>query len=115
MTFDMVWNNLSVIGKLGALVAVATIAVAIACAIRPDERRLALMRPLSLATIFAALCTFSGGLASLLSGIAATENITATGWRNLAMGAAETFAPLFSAFGCLTIAWVLVAVGTRRG
>ena len=114
MIFDNLWNTLSIVGKLGMLVAVVPVVVGIACAIRPDERRLALMRPLSLATIFAALCTFSLGAASVLSGIAATGT-TPLPWRSVAMGAAESFAPLGGAFGCLTIAWVLVAVGLRRG
>lgn len=112
--FTSLWDTPSGIGVLGMLVAVATVAAGIACTIRPDERRLALMRPLSLATIFAALCTFSVGIANILSGIAATGNFTATAWHAVLMGTAETFVPLFGAFGCLTVAWVLVAVGLRR-
>jgi hypothetical protein len=115
MSFDGIWGTLSVVGKLGMLVAVTTAVVGVACAVRADERRLALMRPLSLATIFAALCTFSAGAASVLSAIAATQTMTAEAWRNVTSGAAEMFVPLFGAFGCLTIAWILVAVGLRRG
>lgn len=103
------------VGVLGMLVAVATVAVGIACAIRPDECRLALMRPLSLATIFAALCTFCLGMATILNGIGATGEPATVSWSRVATGAAETFVPLFGAFGCRTVAWVLVAVGLRRG
>ena len=40
--------------------------MSIAYVIRPTERKLALMRPLSLASIFAAVCSFTHGLATVL-------------------------------------------------
>jgi hypothetical protein len=105
-------GNLGGVGVLGMVVAIATVAVAGAYAIRPTEPRLALMRPLSLATIFAALFSFTAGLAMILNGISATAG--PIGWSRVAAGAAESLAPLFGAFGCLTIAWILVAIGFRR-
>jgi hypothetical protein len=105
-------RNTGGIGVLGMAVAVATVAVAAAYAIRPAERRLALMRPLSLATIFAALCTFASGVAMVFDGISTTAG--PIGWSRVAAGAAESVAPMAGAFGCLTIAWMLVAVGLRR-
>lgn len=104
----------SVLGKLGLLVAVATVLVAAAYAIRPNERRLAAMRPLSLATIFAALCSFTTGIAVILQGISASGDLQKIGWHNVYAGAAESILPLVGAFGCLTIAWIGVAVGMRR-
>jgi hypothetical protein len=96
------------------LVPVATVAMSVAYAIRPDERRLALMRPLSLATIFAALCAFTAGIANIFRGIAATQTLSAERWRNISLGTSESFVPLFVAFGCLTVAWLVVGVGMRR-
>jgi hypothetical protein len=32
----------------------------------------------------------------------------------IALGASETVVPLFVAFGCLTVAWLVVALGMRR-
>lgn len=113
--FASLWHTPSGIGILGTLVAIATVAVGFACAVRPDERRLALMRPLSLATIFAALCTFSVGIATILTGIGNSGDLSASSWRAISRGAAETFVPIFAAFGCLTVAWVLVAIGIRKG
>lgn len=106
-------GNLGGMGVLGMLVAIATVAMAAAYAIRPNERRLALMRPLSLATIFAALFSFTAGLAVILDGISATGAAN-VGWPRVAAGAAESLVPLFGAFGSLTVAWVLVAIGFRR-
>lgn len=115
MSFGDLWGTLGIAGKLGMLIALTTVAFGVACAVRPDERRLALMRPLSLATIFAALATFSGGAVSILRAIAATRTMSEVSWQRVAAGAAENFMPLFVAFGCLTVAWVLVATGLRRG
>lgn len=106
------FGHASVVGKLGILVAVFTVAMAAAYAIRPSEARLALMRPLSLATIFAALGSFMASAAAILNAIAATGG--PIGWGTVAEGAAESLAPMAGAFGSLTVAWILVAVGLRR-
>lgn len=114
MSLGTLLSNSSGIGALGMLVAVATVAMGMAYAIRPDERRLAMMRPLSLATIFAALCTFTVGIATILQDIGATSQLSIGSWRMIALGASEAFIPLFGASGCLTVAWLLVALGLRR-
>lgn len=115
MGFELGFGSQSIIGKLGMLVAFATLGMALICAVKPDERRLALMRPLTLATIFAGLCTFTAGLASMLLGLGAAGEMSAVAWHNVAMGGAETMMPLLVAFGCLTVSWLLIAVGLRRG
>ena len=54
---------------MGFVILVAGVGVlgtAIAYAVRPTETRLALLRPLSLAAIFAALCSMSVGIATAL-------------------------------------------------
>ncbi len=107
-------RNSSILGLLGLLVSLAAVAMALAYAIKPNERRLALMRPLSLAAIFGGLGTFTAGLASVLQGIAATQSFTVDTWRLIAAGTAETIIGLFVVFGCLTIAWLLVTLGLRR-
>lgn len=105
-------GDASLMGKLGMVVAVATMACAGAYAIRPSELRLSLIRPLSLATIFAALFSFTIAMASLLTAI--SHSGPSVDWRLVAGGAAQTLAPLFGAFGCLTVVWILVAIGFRR-
>ena len=110
---ESMWGESGILQKLGIVLAVATALYAAVYAWRPTEARLALVRPLSLATIFAALCSFSLGVAIVFSGMSATPDFTA-GWRTIALGASETFAGLFFSFGCLTITWLCVAVGLRR-
>ena len=114
MGFDMAFGEQSILGKLGLVVALAPLGVALLCAVKPTERRLALMRPLTLATIFAALCSFTIGVANMLHGLAATGDMTQVAWQAVAAGGAETIVPLIVAFGCLTVSWLLVALGLRR-
>jgi hypothetical protein len=115
MSFTEIWNQASIVAMLGMLVAVGTALMAIYCAIRPDERRLALMRPLSLATIFAALATTTLGFTHVLTAIAATGDLTKVAWGRIAAGAAESLIPLHVAFGALTVAWLVLAVTMRKG
>jgi hypothetical protein len=115
MTFTDIWRESSMVALLGMLVAVGTALTAIYCAIKPDERRLALMRPLSLATIFAALATTTLGFAHVFRGISTTGDLTKIAWGAVAAGAAESLIPLHVAFGCLTVAWLVLAVTMRKG
>jgi hypothetical protein len=110
MIVEMVRES-SILGLLGLAVSLVTVGVALAYAIRPSERTLSLMRPLTLAALFGGLSSFSVGAALVLQGISAE---IPTNWRLVAAGASETVASLFFAFGCLTIAWLLVALGLRR-
>jgi ABC-type transport system involved in cytochrome c biogenesis permease subunit len=95
-------------------VSLAAVGMALIYAIKPNEQRLALMRPLSLAAIFGGLSTFTVGVVSILQGISATPSFTVDAWRHIAAGTAEAVIGLFVVFGCLTIAWLLVTVGLRR-
>lgn len=102
------------IAILGMLMGLAPLAVGVAYALWPSERRLALMRPLTLATIFAALCTLLSGFAAVFRGIAATANFSTISYQRIAPGLAEAFTPMFVGFAFLTVAWIAVAVGIRR-
>jgi hypothetical protein len=86
---------------------------AIAYAVRPTERKLTVMRPLSLASIFAAVCSTSVGLATALKG-PADAGVNAESLRIMLAGLSESFVPLFVAFAFLAVAWLLVALGLRR-
>lgn len=110
MLMDMLRNS-SPLALLGLSVSLATVGMALAYAMKPSERKLALMRPLSLAAIFGGLNAFTAGAVAILQGIAATGTF---GVADVAMGTAEAITALFFAFGCLTIAWLLVALGLRR-
>jgi hypothetical protein len=111
MIFDAL-RQASILALLSLLVAVLPLAAGIAYAIRPTEQRLALMRPISLAGIFAALCGLLSGLVNVLRDIGVNE--TGVESRIIALSMAEALVPLFAAFGCLTAAWLCVAIGLRR-
>jgi hypothetical protein len=108
------FGRAGILAKVGMLIAVATVGMALAYAVKPTERRLALMRPLSLAALFGGLSTFTVGAAIVLRVIEATATFDTGTWRRIAAGAAESAMGLFFAFGCLTVAWLLVALGLRR-
>lgn len=113
----MVWTmfaNASIVGKLGVMVALLPMAAAVVYVVKPSERTLALIRPLSLAAIFAGITTLTSGLANVLMAIGYTGEFNAGSWRNLALGSAESLIGLFVACGSLTITWLLVALGMRR-
>ena len=113
MEFDLLKHS-SAFGLLGLVVSMATVGVAIAYAFKPTEHRLALIRPLSLATVFGGLTSLAVGLASVMRGIAATPPLVDYPWRAAATGISESFLGLFIAFSCLTIAWLLVTLGLSR-
>lgn len=92
---------------------VCGLGTAIAYAIRPTERRLMLMRPLSLAGVFAAVCSSSVGVATALKG-AADGGVSTESLRVMVAGLAEAAIPLFVAFAFLAVAWLAVALGLRR-
>lgn len=113
MVMEML-GNASIVGKLGVLVAAFPVVVALIYAIKPTERWLSLMRPLSLAAIFGGLTSLTVGLANVLMGVSASGTLDGPAWRAVAAGAGESIIGLFVACGCLTMAWLLVALGMRR-
>ena len=81
--------------------------------IRPTERHLALMRPLSLSGLFAAIAGGVLGFINVLRFIW-TRDLAADTYRVMAIGAAESLVPMFVGFASLTVAWLLVAIGMGR-
>ena len=77
----------------------------------PSERRLAMLRPVSLGGLFAGLAGLLLGFINVLRGIWIHDPVE---WKVIAVGAAEAMVPLTLAFGSLTFAWLCVAVGMRR-
>ncbi len=95
------------------VLAVASIAVGVAVAIRPGERRLGFLRPLTLGTTFAALAAILSGLATSFSHVAergAVDESLKVAWA----GIAEATVPGIIAFSALAVAWGLAALGMRR-
>jgi hypothetical protein len=93
---------------------VGVLGMAMAYAIRPTEQKLMLMRPLSLAAIFAAICSSSFGFATVLAGAGATPEWSVHSVGMALMGLSECFIAPGAAFAFLAVAWLVVALGMRR-
>ena len=85
-----------------------------AYALRSNERWLGLMRPLTLAGIFAAVSNVFLGLANVLSVFTAGDPVDSARLGLTAVGLAEASVLAFVSFACLTVAWLGVAVGMRK-
>ncbi len=101
-----------VVALVSLIVAVLPMGAGLAYVVRPTEARLALMRPLSLAGIFAGLGGFLSGLISISHMVGTSA--TPVAFKLVAVGLAESLVPLFVAFGSLTIAWLCAAIGLQR-
>jgi len=103
-----------ILAQLSLVIAVVPLVMGIVYAVRPTEARLALMRPLSLASLFAGLGGLVGGGMNVLRWIAISA--PPLPFERVAVGLAESLVPMFVAFGCLTVGWLCVALGlTRQG
>jgi hypothetical protein len=108
-------RNASIFALLTLIVGTVPLIMAVVYMIRPTERHLALMRPLSLAALFAAIAGGVLGGINVLS-VVWTRELTGENYRVMAVGAAESLVPVLVGFASLTVAWLLVAVGMgRRG
>ena len=106
------FNQSGFFAKLSLLLGFVPLGFAIAYAIRPAERTLAVMRPISLASIFAAISGVSLGGIIVLMGIAATDERPLPS--SVYAGVSESLVPAFVNFGILSASWLLVAVTMMR-
>jgi hypothetical protein len=106
-------RNMGLAGILSLLLTLTPMVMAVAYVIRPSERRLAFMRPLSLAGLFAAL---TGTVLGFINTFAFlwTRDFTVETYKITAVGVAESLVTLAVGFACLTAAWLLVAAGMAR-
>jgi len=105
-------TNAGVIALVSMFMGLAPLGMGIAYAMWPSEQKLALMRPLSLATIFAAVSGTAVGMLHVLRGMGLSEPPAFS--RVVAIGFSESLVPIPFGFGCLTVAWLCVAVGLWR-
>jgi hypothetical protein len=111
------WHQMGVFAKVSLLISLLPLVMATAYVVHPNERRLALMRPFSLAGLFAGLATVTVGFVHVLQGIAVSYDPTLERRMNygaIAAGASESFVPVTIGLACLSVAWLLVAVGMSR-
>jgi len=107
------FGQVSVFAKLTTAVAIVAFGLAVAYVYRPTEQKLVLMRPVSLAVIFATISGLLGGWVALLQSVPATiagHELTEV----LVRGLAESLIVGFVSFGLLAAGWMLVAVGIVR-
>jgi hypothetical protein len=109
-----VLRNASLFAILTLILDFVPLVMAVSYVLRPTEQRLALMRPLSLVGLFAALTGGMLGFLNVLLGIGIAQDATVDVYRRAAIGASESLVPMFLGFACLTVAWLLVAVGMSR-
>ena len=106
-------SQMGILAKLTIMIGFVPLVMAIVYVVRPTEHNLALMRPLSLAGLFAAIAGTIMGFISTLRFVW-TRELTADTYKVMAVGAAESLVPVFLGLGCLTVAWLLIAVGMAR-
>jgi hypothetical protein len=102
----------SIVALLSILVSTFPLFAGLYYLLKPSEQRLAFMRPVSLAGLFAALAGTTVGFMNVLRYYAMNQSALDT--RIVAIGTAESLVTLFVAFGSLTVAWLCVAIGFRR-
>ena len=106
-------THASIAARVALLVGITPMLLGIAFAIRPNERWLALMRPLSLAGIFASVSNLFLGLANALQSLA-FNNSAGSNIQLAAVGLSEAAIFPFVGFACLAVAWLGVAIGMRK-
>jgi hypothetical protein len=94
----------------GLAIGAAPLVGAVVYTVRPTEQRLALMRPLSLAAIFATIANLLLAEANALhyAGSAPSDSPP------VLQLVAEAFIPAFIGFALLTVAWLVMAIASRR-
>lgn len=98
---------------LGLLICAVPLVFGVWFAVRPSERVLSLMRPLTLMGIFSAAGNFFLGLANVAR-FASKISLDLDSMHRVSGGLSEGLAPVAASFGCLTVAWACVAIGMRR-
>lgn len=106
-------RNLGLAGLFGLLITALPMLLGLAYAVRPNERWLALMRPLSLAGIFAATANVFLAVANEMVWVS-RNTVTSPFDPRLAAGWAESAVVGFASFVFLTVGWLAVAIGMRK-
>ena len=105
------FREAGVAALLSMLVTLFPAVAGVAYLLSPSEKRLAFLRPISLAGLFAGLAGLLLGFINVLRAIWMQDPVD---WKVVAVGTAEAMVPLTLAFGALTFAWLCVAIGMRR-
>ena len=93
-----------------------TLYFAVSFCSRPTERKLAILRPLAAAVVFALLSALCAGLGCAFFNAARAEAgpVGGPGVQHLYAGLCEAMVPAVVGFAVLALAWALAAVGFQR-
>ena len=106
-------RNMGLAAIFSLLLSFTPLVMAVAYVIHPSERRLALMRPLSQVGLFAALAGTAIGFINSLMYLS-SRGFDPESMKVGLVGTAESLVAMAVGFGCLTVAWLLVAAGMGR-
>ena len=112
MEIYRIFSNMGIAALVSILVSLLPMLAGASYMFRPTEQRLALMRPISLAGIFAALSGTSLGAINTLRGL--WMDPPRDGRIPGGRVARNRSCRCLSAFSCLMVAWLCVTVGMRR-
>ena len=107
-----VFHEAGIAALMSMAMATVPMWIGIAYAIRPTESKLALMRPLALAGLFAGITGSLLGLVNMLTYVASTGGALTS--PNALAGLSESLVTSVIGFGSLTVGWLCVALGLRR-
>ncbi len=90
-----------------------TLGLAGSFAARPAERKLSMIRPLSLATVFSVLGGIAADLGATMKAVSASPELAASP-AALLQGIGESMVPAILGFTLLSLAWLVATAGLRR-
>jgi predicted benzoate:H+ symporter BenE len=98
------------------VVGLATLGTAVLFARRPDERRMAMLRALTLASLFSTLTAVASNMATVFYKVPQHPEWSKAGelGKTVLIGMGESLTPAILCGAFLTISWVVAAVGLRR-
>jgi len=107
-------GHITYASMLGLFLCMVPLVAAVRYALCPSERLLALMRPLTVGAVFAAVCTFVLALANGSVDISMMSSFDPPSIRSVAAVFTERLAPVMASFASLAVAWFFVAIGMQR-
>jgi hypothetical protein len=94
-----------------------SLGLAASFALRPAERKLSILRPLSLATVFSILGAIAADLGTVMKRVPQLPEFTSSPDLRVALytsGIGESMVPAVFGFTILSLVWLVAAVGYRR-
>lgn len=97
------------------LFGIIALVAAVLHAIRPEERRMAFLRAMSVAVVCASFAGFVAGMAKSINGTALLPpHLRDRAGSLILKGTAESMADLILGAALLAVAWFIAAIGVRR-